>query len=138
MDKISVLPDAIVTGPGPVAAKFLELGVTAFHEACTFVHKLRYGYNVDREDLMTLFREKKGTCTTKHAVIETLAEELNLPVRKTVGIYEMTEALVTGADAILQRHHLPYLPMVHCFLAFGSHRVAHPIMTFAIQSIRMP
>ena len=123
MDKISVLPEAIVTGPGPVSARFLELGVTSFQKACAFVHELPYRYNDDREDLMTLFREKKGTCTTKHAVIATLAKELNLPVMKHVGIYGMTETLVTGADAILRRHHLPYLPMVHCFLAFGSHRV---------------
>lgn len=123
MDNISVLPDAVVAGPGPVSAKFLELGVTSFQKACTFAHELPYGYNSDREDLLVLFREKKGTCTTKHAVIATLAEELGLPVRKNVGIYKMTEALVTGAGGILARHRLPYLPMLHCFLASGPHRV---------------
>jgi len=123
MDNISVLPDAVVAGPGPVSAKFLELGVTSFQQACAFVHQLPYGYNSDRENLMILFRERKGTCTTKHAVVATLAEELGLPVKKNVGIYKMTEALVTGADAILERHRLPYLPMIHCFLASGQHRV---------------
>ena len=123
MEDISVLPDAVVAGPGQISVMFLELGVTSFRMACTFVHELPYGYNSDREDLMVLFREKRGTCTTKHAVIATLAEELGLSVRKTVGIYKMTEPLVTGTDKILERHRLPYLPMIHCFLASGPHRV---------------
>ena len=123
MDKLSDLPDAVVAGFGPVSIKFLELGITSFQKACKFVHELPYGYNSDREDLIVLFRERRGTCTTKHAVIATLAEELGLSVRKTVEIYKMTEPLVTGTDKILERHRLPYLPMIHCFLASGPHRV---------------
>lgn len=123
MDNILVLPDAVMAEFGPVSAKFLGLGVTSFQQACAFVHEFPYGYNSDREDLMILFREKKGTCTTKHAVIATLAKELGLSVKKHVGIYKMTETLVTGTDKILERHRLPYLPMIHCFLVSGLHRV---------------
>jgi hypothetical protein len=64
-----------------------------------------------------------GTCTTKHAVIATLAAELDLPVKKNIGIYAMTEKIVTGAGRILETFGLPYLPMIHCFLADGDHRV---------------
>ena len=35
----------------------------------------------------------------------------------------MTEDLVTGTASIIQRYVLPYVPMVHCFLSDGSHRV---------------
>ena len=31
-----------------------------------------------------------GSCTTKHAVIATLGEKLNLSVAKNIGIYAMT------------------------------------------------
>ncbi|RPI76838.1 MAG: hypothetical protein EHM45_11550 [Desulfobacteraceae bacterium] len=72
---------------------------------------------------MILFKEKMGTCTTKHAVIATLALELGLPVVKMVGIYAMTEEIVTGTDRILKKYGLPYVPMVHCFLEYGPHRV---------------
>ena len=50
-------------------------------------------------------------------------KKLELPAEKHIGIYAMTEALVSGTQAILDRHELPYLPMVHCFLATGSNRV---------------
>ena len=87
------------------------------------MHELPYGYNSDRDDLMILFKEKMGSCTTKHAVIATLAVELDLPVAKHIGIYAMTEAIVTGTDRILQQYGLPHLPMIHCFLVHGRYRV---------------
>ncbi|MCK7515680.1 MAG: hypothetical protein MZV70_74685 [Desulfobacterales bacterium] len=72
---------------------------------------------------MILFKEKMGTCTTKHAVIATLAAELGLPITRGVGIYAMTEAIVTGTDKILAEYGLPYVPMIHCFLEYGNYRV---------------
>jgi hypothetical protein len=70
-----------------------------------------------------LSNEKMGTCTTKHAVIAALAAELGLPITRGVGIYAMTEAIVTWTDKILSEYGLPYVPMIHCFLEFGNCRV---------------
>jgi hypothetical protein len=103
--------------------RFLRLGIKSFQEAGRWVHELPYGYNSDRDDLMILFKEKMGTCTTKHAVIATLAAELGLPITRGVGVYPMTEAIVTGVDKILTEYSLPYVPMIHCFLEYGNCRV---------------
>jgi hypothetical protein len=116
MEKHTVFPDKPIANGGPIARTFAGLGIGTFHEACRYVHRLPYGYNSDRDELMILFKEKKGTCTTKHAVIATLASELGLPINKKVGIYAMTEALVSGTQEILARYRLPYVPMIHCFL----------------------
>ena len=116
MNRFEQFPDAAITVAGPISREFLGRGETRFHGACRWVQKLPYGYNSNRDDLMTLFKENKGSCTTKHAVIATLAAELDLPVVKHIGIYAMTEALVTGTGPILARYALPYVPMVHCFL----------------------
>jgi len=99
------------------------MGITSFQQACRYVHELPYGYNSDRDDLMILFKENFGSCTTKHAVIATLAEELNLKVEKHVGIYALTGEIAAGADRIAQKHDLPYVPMLHCFLVYENHRV---------------
>jgi hypothetical protein len=56
-------------------------------------------------------------------VVATLAEEINIPVNKMIGIYAMTEQLVTGTQPILEKYHLPYLPMVHCFLHYNAYDV---------------
>lgn len=122
MDPIAVLPDRVITDKGPVSQAFLKRGWTSFGEACRQVHRMPYGYNTSREPLI-LFRENRGTCTTKHMAVGLLAEELGLPIGKSIGIYAMDEALVTGAGALAGAHGLPYIPMVHCFLTAGTRRV---------------
>ncbi|MGD9017087.1 MAG: hypothetical protein PVH30_06870 [Desulfobacterales bacterium] len=123
MDPLTALPDRSISPGNPISDRFLSMGIDRFIDACRFVHGLPYGYNTDRDDPEILFKEKLGSCTTKHAVIGTLAAELGLPVVKTIGIYPMTGAIVTGTDRILNRYGLPYVPMVHCFLSSGEHRV---------------
>ena len=123
MNSFNVFPDRPMTEADPLSKEFLGLDIRSFHEACRYVYELPYGYNSDRDDLMILFKEKMGTCTTKHAVIGTLAQVLGLPVHKHVGIYAMTEELVTGTRRLLDEFGLPYIPMLHCFLVYGDFRV---------------
>ncbi len=123
MHPYTILPNSEIKSGNIISDTFLSLGIRSFLEACRYVHQLPYGYNSDRDDLMILFKEKVGTCSTKHAVIAPLAAELGLPVTRGVGIYPMTEALVTGTNKILADYRLPYVPMIHCFLEYGSYRV---------------
>ena len=123
MDKLTVFPDGPISVSGAISEKFLDLNINTFLDACRYVHELPYGYNTDRDDLMILFKENMGTCSTKHAVIGTLAAKLDIPIHKNVGIYKMTAKIVTGTDTILKKYALPYVPMLHCFLVYGNHRV---------------
>lgn len=123
MDSVEVLPDKPISREGMVSAEFLNLGIASFSDACRYVQQLPYGYNSDRDDILILFAEKMGSCTTKHAVIATLAEELNLPIQKQIGIYAMTDDIVTGTQRILEKYELPYVPMVHCFLTYQKKQV---------------
>ena len=123
MHRYTVFPEKTIVDKGPIASTFLGMGIETFHAACRYVNELPYGYNSDRDDPMILFKEKLGSCTTKHAVIATLASELEIAIDKHIGIYAMTETLVTGTIKILERYGLPYVPMVHCFLGFENQRV---------------
>ncbi|MGV7222993.1 MAG: hypothetical protein ACQ9MH_15865 [Nitrospinales bacterium] len=123
MDSYEFFPNARIDGSGVISNEFLRLGVTGFIDACRYVQQLSYGYNSDRDDLLILFREGKGNCTTKHAVIATLSEELVLPIGKNIGIYGMTEDIVIGTNDILKTYNLPYVPMLHCFLVYDDYRI---------------
>ena len=70
------------------------------------------------EDKMIFFKEKKGSCTSKHAVIAGLAQELNIPLYKHVCVYKFTEEITTGVNEILNKYGIPYVPMAHCFLVY--------------------
>lgn len=123
MNSYDVFPDKSISASGPVSKAFLDLGIRSFRDACRYVHELPYGYNSNRSDLMILFLEKKGSCMTKHAVVATLARESDLPIHKHIGIYAMTEEIVSGAKDLTDRFRLPSIPMLHCFLQYRDFRV---------------
>ncbi|MHA1109619.1 MAG: hypothetical protein ACTSRE_00845 [Promethearchaeota archaeon] len=123
MDSFELLPNAPITSEkGELSQKFLNLGFSTFKEACLYVHNLKYGYNSDKDDKWILFKEKKGSCTTKHGVIAALAQELEISLHKHVGVYQFTEVICEGAGIITEKHNIPYVPMVHCFLVYKNYR----------------
>lgn len=122
MDSYDYLPDKEINALGKISKKFLELGITSFKDACEYVHNQEYGYITDYDDEMIFFKENRGTCTTKHGVIAALAEELNIPLYKNVGVYKFTEEISTGANEIMIKYNVPYAPMVHCFLVYDKYR----------------
>jgi len=122
MDSYDKLPDAEIKPVGELSIKFLDLGIKTFREACDYVHKIDYGYNTNYEDKMIFFKEKKGSCTSKHAVIAGLAQELNIPLYKHVCVYKFTEEITTGVNEILKKYEIPYVPMVHCFLVYENYQ----------------
>jgi hypothetical protein len=122
MDSYDKLPDAEIIRVGELSKKFLDLGIKTFKDACNYVHDIDYGYNTNYEDKMIFFKEKKGTCTSKHAVIAGLAQELNIPLFKYVCVYKFIEEITTGVSKILKQYEIPYVPMVHCFLVYENSR----------------
>jgi len=122
MDSYDKLPNAGINPVGKLSIKFLDLGIKTFREACDYVHKIDYGYNTNYEDKMIFFKENKGTCTTKHAVIAGLAQELEIPLYKHICVYKFTEEITTGVNEILKKYEIPYIPMVHCFLVYKDYR----------------
>lgn len=122
MDPYDKLPDAAIAPEGELSKKFLALGIKSFKEACTYVHTTDYGYNTNYEDKMIFFKERKGSCTSKHAVIAGLAQELDIPLYKYVCVYKLSEEITTGINEILKKYEIPYVPMVHCFLMYDKYR----------------
>jgi len=122
MDSYEYLPDKLIKPLGDISKKFLKLGIKSFKDACIYVHNVEYGYNSNYDDNMIFFKENKGSCTSKHATIAGLAEELDIPLYKYVCVYKFTEEITTGAKVILKEYNIPYVPMVHCFLVYEKYR----------------
>lgn len=121
MDSYDNLPDKNITLQGEMSKIFLEFGIKSFKEACMYVHEQPYGYNSDYDNHFIFFKEGKGTCTSKHAVIAALAAELGIPLYNHVAVYKFTEEICTGAEHIIKKYNIPYVPMQHCFLNYGEH-----------------
>ena len=120
---VTALPDASLSGDaGPVNAALVERGLTGLVEAAAWLRDQPYGHNL-AEGPLTLFDEGVGTCVTKHAAFVTAAQELGVDVALVWGTYPLTDDVVTGVGAVLERHRLPFVPTIHCFLRHGDARV---------------
>lgn len=102
---------------GPVSAAFLTEGVPDFNAAINWTHRLAYGRNSDKSDLLCVFRDRCATCSTKHALIKQLADEIGRDdVELFIGIYLMQESNTAKVGRVLAHYGLACLPEAHCYL----------------------
>lgn len=123
MDPINILPECEIQPNGIISEQFLRQQITTFQQACTWTKALAYGSNSNNENSLILFTEERGTCTTKHGAIARLAQEQGLPVFKTLGFYRLNDEIVSGVDDVLKPYGLDFIPQIHCFLSYQTHRV---------------
>lgn len=117
------LPAMSLTPAGPLSAACIALGITDLQAVGRYLQALPYGRTPDRTDYQSVLRLAKGTCSTKHAFLAALADEQQLALVLTLGIYEMHERNTPGVGAVLARHHLPFIPEAHCYVTYDTRRI---------------
>jgi hypothetical protein len=90
MESWPSLPDAALDASGPHSEAFLRIGCGSYRSAARYLHELPYGRNSDRSEFRLVLSERRGTCSTKHALLAAVALEQGLPVSIVIGIYDMT------------------------------------------------
>ena len=103
-----------------ISQTFLDLDINTFQKACDYVWKLPYGRNSDRSNWKLVLSEQKGTCSTKHALLKSLADEIHIDVDLVVAIYSMNEKNTPGVEEVLKKHDLSYVDEAHCFLVYQN------------------
>ena len=105
------------------SAAFREAGITSFMDACNFTAQLPYGRNADREDFGLVLSEGKGTCSSKHALLASLALENGHPeVELIAGIFLMNEETHSKLKDFFSDKSYPNIPECHCYLRFQGER----------------
>jgi len=117
------LPDIALQGAGETTALFLARGLGTLREAARYLWALPYGRISDglRPDLV--LHEGRGTCTTKHALLASLAAEQGIGLALMVGVYEMTERNTPGVGRVLDRYGLDAVPEAHCYVVWEGERI---------------
>jgi hypothetical protein len=123
MESWLILPEEPLNAAGPDSEAFLRMGCDSYRSAARYLHELPYGRNADREDFRLVLSEKRGTCSTKHALLAALALEQRLAVALTIGIYDMNERNTPGVGRVLSAHGLESIPEAHCYLRYARHRI---------------
>jgi hypothetical protein len=110
----------IITSNDTLSREVIENEILNFKDLVLFIKKLPYGRNSDRSDYSLVFKEQKGTCSTKHAYLSKIALENHFPVTLYIGIYKMNGLNTNGIDDVLKTYQLDYIPEAHCYLKFEN------------------
>lgn len=110
-----------IEGKKPVSAAFQERGVTDFHGAIEYMKELPYARNADKANLLTVFNDGCGTCSTKHALLKQLADEHNITeVHLILAVVKMSKDTLPELTDILTSYNLEYIPEAHNYLMVGD------------------
>lgn len=102
---------------------FREAGIHSFKEACDFTAKLPYGRNANREDFGLVLSERKGTCSSKHALLAALALENGHPeIELIAGVFLMNEETHSKLTAFFAGKSYSNIPECHCYLRINGER----------------
>jgi hypothetical protein len=118
-----ILPNNEIVDKDKVTRAFLNIGILDIHSACEYVSKLPYGRTSEISNYMLVLTERRGTCSTKHALIAALAWALKIDVQLTLGIYLMKESNTPGIGKILANSGFDFLPEAHCYLEYLDKRI---------------
>ena len=121
--QLDVVPDTRIVAAGPVSDAFVVAGASSVRDAFELVWHLPYGRVADPGNPLALLSERRGTCSTKHALLARLLDEQDLEGELRLGIYEMSEANTPGVGVVLARHGLTAIPEAHCYLVLDGQRV---------------
>lgn len=117
------LPKTSLTHAGPLSAECIAMGLTDFQAVGRYLQALPYGRMANRADYHAVLRQTKGTCSTKHALLAALADEQQLALALTLGIYEMYERNTPGVGAVLAQYQLAFIPEAHCYVTYDAMRI---------------
>ena len=114
-------PNFVILPCGPISKAFIQRNIGSFFEACVFIGNLTYARNRDKNNLLSLFEEHCGTCSTKHALLKSLADENNFKkLQLMVGVYKMNHINTPKIKHVIESYNLSYLPEAHCYLKYEN------------------
>jgi hypothetical protein len=101
----------------PISLQLRQKNIINWQDLTTKIKALPYGRNDNREDLEIVWKEQKGTCSSKHAFLKYVADLNSIPnVKLMLGIYKMNHVNTPKIGDVLIKKHLDYIPEALCYL----------------------
>ena len=109
--------DLSINKETPIGKICQSLDICTFNQAVQYIRKLPYGRNTSRHNFSLVLTEGKGTCSSKHGFLKSLAEENDIEnVKLILVFYKMNETNTPGVGRVLDQFALSYIPEAHCVL----------------------
>ena len=101
--------------------EIIESGCVTWEDLVRSVRNFKYGRNEDRGDFESVWKQRMGTCSSKHGFLYLIARNNGFDfVELIVGVYLMTPSNTPGVQVILEKYQLDGIPEAHCYLKVGD------------------
>lgn len=101
-----------------------QFGIHSWEELIDHVRSLTYGRNANREDFSLVLKEEKGSCSSKHALLKSIALENDFSnVKLLLGIYRINGRNTRGISTVLDKYKLSFIPEAHCYLSVDGQKL---------------
>lgn len=118
-----MLPDFPLHANAPASAALRARGLHTFAAACAFVQQLAYARNTDKTNPLCVLNENCGTCSTKHALLKTLADENGYSnIQLVLGLFLMNGENTPAVAPVLVHYNIPEMPEAHNYLLYEGGR----------------
>ena len=98
-------------------------GINSWNELTEFVKDLPYGRTENRTDFGLVLSEKKGSCSSKHALLKSMADLNKIPnINLVLGMYRMNALNTPKIGTELIKKGIDYIPEAHCYLKINGIR----------------
>jgi hypothetical protein len=118
-----MIPNFLIKSDGKISKLFIDQSILDFKSACDYIQNLPIGRTKSTIDFTLVFIENKGTCSTKHAILNQLAEENgNFEIELMFGIFLMNSETHPILTDFFTNKDYQILPESHCFLRYKGER----------------
>ena len=106
-----------------LTALIKDSGIETWNELIQFVKELPYGRNSNRNDFELVIIERKGSCSSKHALLKKVADLNKIRnVKLVLGIYKMHRQNTPNIGNVLLENEIEFMPEAHCYLKIENKR----------------
>lgn len=131
------LEEIELTSSDELTLEIVESGLVSFADLIRSVRCFHYGRNTNRHDLSLVWRERKGTCSSKHAFVKHIANLNGVTgLDLVMGMYLMTSENTPGIGNILKESPLDGIPEAHCYLNYNSNIIDITSITSDFEKIK--
>ena len=121
MDRTKI--DFFISTTGEMSIRLRAMGFATFGSVAEYVRLLPYG-RVQGTSASAVLDQRKGTCSSKHALLATVALEADRDdIELMLGIFEMNERNTPGVGEVLTSRGLACVPEAHCYLRVNGERL---------------
>lgn len=112
-----MVSDYILNATDKLTQLAISNNCNSWNKLLIFIKHLPYGRNENRFDLNLVFTQKRGTCSSKHAVLREIASLNKIPnIKLILGMYKMNKQNTPGIGDALSNSTIHYIPEAHCYL----------------------